>query len=264
MPIICQQPLTPLTRSEFAPLSYELFGDVLAIRKELGRFFEKKHYKKALALWRKDVQLEVPIKVGYRTFEKTYFLDVLQASGAIIEFKATDSVTSRHKAQLIHYQMLTRLECGMMINVRPEQVTKEYVNCPFNYQERFGYRVVSVDWDEGIPGARLFQNILVELLADWGSCLELALYEQALTHFFGGEEVVLKPVAVQLNGSDLGSHLMRLAASRVAFKLTALDEPIGQERFADHIRRLITHTGLDAVLWANINRYEITFRTLKA
>lgn len=263
MPITCRQPLTPLTRREFASLSYDLFGDVLAIRKELGSFFEDKHYKKALALRRKDVLLEAPVKVGYRTFEKTYFLDVLLAHGAIIEFKATDSLTSRHKAQLIHYQMLTRLECGMLINVRPEQVVKEYVNCPSNYQERFGYRISSSGWNDEVSGARLFKNILVELIADWGSCLELALYEQAVTHFLGGEEQVLKPVAVQLNGAALGTHLLRMAADRVAFKLTALDDPVSQERFADHAKRLIIHTGIDAMLWANINRREITFRTLK-
>ena len=264
MPIICLQSLKPLTRTEFAPLSYELFGDVLAIRKELGRFFEEKHYKRALALRRKDVLLEVPVKVGYRTFEKTYFLDVLLAHGAIIEFKATDSLTSRHKAQLIHYQMLTRLECGMLINVRPEQVAREYVNCPFNYQERFGYRISFSDWDDEVSGARLFKNILVELVTDWGSCLELALYEQALTHFLGGEEQVLKSVAVRLYGAELGPHLLRMAADRVAFKLTALDDPVSQERFADHAKRLMIHTEIDAMLSANINRFEITFRTLKA
>ncbi len=264
MPIVCRQSLTPLSRDEFGRLSYELVGDVMAIRNELGRFFDEKHYKKALALRRNDVALEVPIQVNHRTFEKTYFLDVLFASGAIIEFKATESLTRRHKAQLIHYEMLSGLQHGMLINTRPEQVAKEYVNCPFKDQERFAHRVSSSEWEETVPGAQLFRNILTELLADWGSCLVLALYEEALTHFLGGAEQVVRPVTVHLNGTELGSQLLRLAANRVAFKLTAFEDSMSRERFVHHAKRLLAHTEIDALLWANLSRHEITFHSLKA
>jgi PD-(D/E)XK nuclease superfamily len=90
MPITCQQSLNSLSREEFGRLSYDLMADVFAIRNELGRFFDEKHYKQALALRRQDVILEVPVRVNHQTFSKTYFLDVLLATGAIIEFKATE------------------------------------------------------------------------------------------------------------------------------------------------------------------------------
>ncbi len=177
MPITCQQTLKPLSREEFGRLSYDLMADVLAIRKELGRFFDEKHYKQALALRRQDVILEAPVCVSHQTFSKTYFLDALFAEGAIVEFKAAEALTRRHKAQLLHYQMLVDLEHGLLINVRPERVAKEFVNCPL--------------------------------------------------------------------------------------RLTAFDSIDSQQRFAHHAGAMVNHTDLDALLWANLGRHEITFCCLK-
>ncbi len=263
MPVTCRVQLFPLTRKEFGPLSYELMSDVLAIRKQLRRFFDEKHYKRALALRRRDVQVEVPVYVSHQTFEKTYFLDVLLAAGAILEFKAAESVTPRHRAQLLHYQMLTDLDCGLLINVRPEKVIKEYVNCLLSNKERHDFCLTTHDWQKGLPGAQSFYSILAELLYDWGNCLDLGLYEEALTHFFGGESEVLRPVKVHLDGAELGNQVFRLAAERVAFKLTAFDSEVSQAHFIPHAQRLLEHSDLDVLLWANLGRHEITFRSLK-
>ena len=266
MPITCRHPIHPLTREEFGRLSFELMRDVFAIRNELGRFFDERFYKQALAHRRQDVILEAPIEVSYQSFEKKYFMDVLFATGSIVEFKATESLTRRHKAQLIHYEMLAGLEHGLLINVRPEQVVKEFVNCPISQAERFDFKVVTDDWPKGkdtLPGAQLFIEVLTQLLQDWGNCLELPLYEEALTHFLGGEATVLRPVDVHFDGVKLGHQAMRLAAERVAFKLTAFDGTLNQERFIPNAHRLMEHTEIDAVLWANLARHEITFRCLK-
>lgn len=263
MPITCREQLAPLTREAFGPLSFDIFGDILAIRKELGRFFDEKHYKRALALRRKDIQLEVPVTVRYQTFEKLYFLDALVAGGAVLEFKATETLTPRHRAQALHYQMLTGLECGMLINVRPENVTKEYVNCLLRPAERHDFRFVASDWQANLPRATMLYEVLAELLHDWGNCLDIPLYEEALTHFLGGELEVLRPVKVHFDGAALGDQVFRLAAERIAFKLTAFDADAVQGNFVPHIQRLLAHTELDVVLWVNLGRHEITFRSLK-
>ena len=264
MPITCREQLSPLTREKFGPLSYDLMAEVLAIRQELGRFFDEKHYKRALALRRPDVQLEVPVSVCYQTFEKWYFLDALVAAGAILEFKATESLTPRHRAQALHYQMLTRLECGMLINVRPEHVTKEYVNCLIRPSERYNFRLLTPNWQKDLPGAQAFYDVLAELLHDWGSCLDLSLYEEALTHFLGGEDEVLRPVKVHFDDTELGDQALHLVADRIAFKLTAFDSAVAEKHFVPHAQRLLAHTELEALLWANLDRHEITFRSLKA
>ena len=263
MPITCQRILKSLSREEFGRLSYDLMADVLAIRKELGRFFDEKHYKQALAIRRQDVILETPVCVSHQTFSKTYFLDALFAEGAIIEFKTAEALTRRHKAQLLHYQMLMDLEHGLLINVRPERVAKEFVNCALRCQDRLDFRISATDWNEGVPGGDHFRSVLTELLQDWGTALDLSLYEEALTHFLGGDSRVLHAVKVRLNGAVLGQQMFRFAADRVAFKLTAFDSMDSQQRFAHHARAMVNHTDLDALLWANLGRREITFCCLK-
>jgi len=39
---------------------------------------------------------------------------------------------------------------------------------------------------------------------------------------------------------------------------------ISQQRFAHHARQLVRHTDLDALLWANLGRREITFSCLQS
>lgn len=263
MPITCREPLRPLSYGEFAQLAYELMRDVFAIHNELGRFFDEKHYQRALALRRPDLKMEVPLYVSFETFKKTYYLDALLAGGGLLEFKTVETLTNRHRAQALHYLMLADLPRGLLINLRPELVVREFVNCPLTRKDRHQFHLVTDEWDEQLPGAPPFSEVLRELLADWGSCLNLSLYEEALTHFFGGEASVVLPVAVHWEGVALGHHPLRLAAPGTAFKLTAFDNLAGQEKFAHHLRRLIQHTEIDVMLWANLGRHEITFCSLK-
>jgi hypothetical protein len=53
---------------------------------------------------------------------------------------------------------------------------------------------------------------------------------------------------------------MHLAASRVAFALTSLHE--ADPDFESHVRRLLRHTDLEAILWANISLKMVTFTTI--
>ena len=190
MPIHCPVPTRLLSQEEFGALSYEVMADVFAIRNELGRFFDEAIYKQALAAHRPDVELEVPVDISFKDFSKRYFLDALVARGRLFEFKAVETLSPRHKAQLLHYQ-------------------------------------------------------------------------EALTHFMGGEARVLRRVPVQLDGLSLGEQLLRFAADGVVFKLTAFESEGDAPLFTAHARRLLQHTGLRAMLWVNIARHQITFTTLE-
>lgn len=52
----------------------------------------------------------------------------------------------------------------------------------------------------------------------------MSLYDEALTHFLGGEEQVILPVPVIGNKGHLHDQKMRLLAPGVAFRLTAFTE----------------------------------------
>ena len=262
MPITCRIPLRRLDQQEFGELSYEVMRDVFAIHNELGRFFEEGIYKRALAARRQDVRLEEPIDVTFRTFTKQYFIDVLAAAGGLFEFKAVDRFVPRHRAQLLHYLLLTDLKHGMLVNVRPETVEREFVNSALTREDRFAFVPETSDWDDRVPGASFVRELLLELLADWGTCLELSLYEEALTHFLGGESVVVRRASVVLDEVPLGSEPFRYAADDVAFKLTSFEDRRALDRYLDHAGRLLRHTDLRALLSINIARKTITFTAL--
>ncbi len=262
MPIKPQHSYKPLSQAEFGPLSYEVFSDVIAIRQELGRFFDEKHYKKALAQHRKDVILEAPILVSHQSFKKLYFLDVLIVLGGVFEFKVAEALSPRHKAQLLHYLMLAELWHGMLINVRPEKMQRDFVNNQLSHHDRHQFQIVTDRLKRGMAGADTFVSILSDLLHDWGSCLDLGLYEEAITHFCGGEGSVIRPANVLFEGQNIGPQNMRFVSDKTAFKLTAFESPSSQKRFASHIQHMANHLDIESLIWANISRHRIDIRTI--
>ena len=48
-----------------------------------------------------------------------------------------------------------------------------------------------------------FQQLLRELLGDWGAFLQLPLYYDALVHFFGGSDRVIQEIPVIRDGHQL-------------------------------------------------------------
>jgi GxxExxY protein len=262
MPITCKHPLTPLDRGAFGKLTYAVVAEVLAVRKELGRFFDERIYKQALARRCADLVLEVPIWVSHGCFRKSYFLDALLAGGGIMEFKAVEAIVRRHISQLLHYLMLAELRHGLLVNLRSEQVTRRYVNNLLSHVDRRRFASRQVGWNPAPDGAQRFESILLDLLHDWGTSLDLALYEEALTHLLGGESQVIRPAEVVLDGAELGAQPLRFAAPGTAFKLTAFDEEESREQFVVHARKLVAHTRIEALLWANIGRHDVILQCI--
>jgi GxxExxY protein len=263
MPIVSQYALTTLDREDFGKLSYEAYGQILQIRKELGRCFDEKHYKQALSHCRSDLILEAPILVSHGSYKKFYFMDALLALGGILEFKASEFVLARHRSQLLHYLMLAELRHGLLINVRPDRVTQEFVNNALTRQDRLQFKIIRESWRLELPGAAQFEQLLSDLLHDWGTCLDLSLYEEALTHFCGSVGAVNTTTTVSLNGESLGPKTMRFVEGRTAFKLTCFDDENSITDFICHGQKLVNHTDLDALLWANIGRHHVTLHGFK-
>ncbi len=249
------------TQSEFGQIAYDVMKCVYDIHNEFGRFFDEAVYKRELADRMPGLELELPVTVSLGTFSKLYKLDVLAHKRGIFEFKAAESIVPRHRGQTINYLLLFDLPHGKIINVRPEKVQDEFVNC---HQRLDALRNPSVDtgsFESAVTGASFFHDHLISMIQDWGSGLETGLYEEALTHFLGGEERVLLPVPVMGAKGRLHDQKMRLLAPDVAFKLTAFPDRL--EAFVVHARRVIQHTSLKAIHWANITHKHVTFTTIR-
>ena len=249
------------TQSEFGQIAYDVMNCVYEIHNEFGRFFDEVVYKRELADRLPGMELELPVSVSHGTFSKLYKLDVLAHKRGIFEFKAAESIASRHRGQTINYLLLFDLPHGKIINVRPDRVSDEFVNCHQRLDELRNPSVNTEGFDSAVAGASFFHDHLISLIQDWGSGLGTGLYEEALTHFLGGEEQVLLPVPVMGAKGHLHDQKMRLVAPDVAFKITAF---LGRlESFVEHARRLLKHTSLKAIHWANITHRQVVVTTVR-
>lgn len=260
MPITMSTRVRRLSQSEFGELAYEVMGCVFAIHDELGRLFDETLYKRELAYRYPGVQREVPITVWHASFAKTYYLDVLVADGGLFEFKLAETLVPKHRAQTLNYLYLADLGHGKLVNLRPEAVEHEFVNTTLTREDRLRFNLVTERWQDGVPGARRFREVLTALLRDWGTGLELPLYDEALTHFLGGEAQVLAEVEVRLSDHSLGHQKMSLAAPCIALFLTALGKSMPS--FERDARRLLRHADLNAILWADIRLATVTLTTI--
>jgi GxxExxY protein len=260
VPIQCPVLTKRVSQAEFKLIASEVVGHVIAIHNDFGRFFDELIYKNELAARMNGVVLEVEVSVTHGSFAKSYYADVLVNSSGLFEFKAADAIHTRHRGQTLNYLLLLDLAHGKILNVRPESLGQEFVNCPTRLCDLKHPTIVEQKWSPQIPGASELRDLVMALISDWGSGLETSLYEDAITHFLGGESSVLLPVPVMGKNGTLGDQRMRLAAPGVAFKITALRDRL--DEFENQASRFLRHTALTAIHWVNITQSTVSFTTL--
>lgn len=258
MPITIAHPLRVLDQKQFGDIAYEVVQHSFAIHNELGRFFDENVYQNELIrrLGSRATK-EFWIHVTHGDFRKPYRVDLLVDQGAPFELKAVQLLHDQHRTQLINYLMLTGLNHGKLINFRPNRVEHEFVNNHVTLDQCHTFRVEIGRWRSVDSDGQRFQELLVTLLRDWGTCLELDLYAEAVTHFFGGPERVVRDVDVISNGIIVGTQKLRLLNETTAFKLTSLSQDL--DAYESHLRRLLQHTPLRRLLWVNLTLDEVAF-----
>ena len=259
MPITPLHPVPRISQDEFRELSYTVMAQVFEIHNEFGRFFDERIYKQELAYRLPALELEIPIAISHGTFSTKHFLDGLIGGGAF-EFKTAEALTNRHRGQLYNYLLMLDLAHGKLVNLRPESVEHEFVNATLRPADRHSFEVVTDRWNRSLARSDFFLNSLQSVLDDWGTGLDLSLYDAAMTHFLGGETAVIREVAVRSGERIIGLQKMRLAEDDVAFRLTAFESDL--ERFEAHARKILQHVDLRAILWVNIGVRRVTFTTL--
>jgi hypothetical protein len=161
--------------------------------------------------------------------------------------------------------MVPTMDCdlahGKLVNVRNEQVRHEFVNTHWRHVDRILFQVDVARWDATLPGAAHLEEFLTALLCDLGTGLETPLYEEAVTHCFGGKSAVEVDEDVHVGGRCVGHQRVRLIAPGVALKITGFEKQA--DGFELHARRLLAHTDLRAIAWVNINIKQVTFITLE-
>lgn len=260
MAVSVDMELVRVSQEEFGAIAYRVMREVFAVHGELGRLFDEKVYQRALAARVEDLKSEVRIDVMHRDFCKSYFMDAVVARSAVFELKAVESLSSRHRSQLLNYLLLTELQHGKLVNFGTERIEHEFVNATLTLADRRHFAVDDSGWcaTEGFGTSE--KSLACELLQDWGTGLARALYEEALVHFLGGHEQVLREIDVCMRDFPVAKQTVALCAPRTAIRLTTFEND--DKAFAQHLISFLNSTKLDAIQWINIARNQLTFRTL--
>lgn len=188
-------------------------------------------------------------------------MDLLFASGLLVEAKTVESLTKAHLAQTLHYLMLTGMSHGLLVNLRPERVEHQFVSTTLDLAERRRFTIHEADWRPINEPSRWLRETVARLLADWGAFLQVALYREAIIHFLGGPEVALRKIPIWDGDQSLGFDEVCLLGDDTALAFTALTD--GQQRMRDHLQRFLGHTRLACLQWINLNHHDIEFTTLR-
>ena len=260
MPIVVHAETRRLSQEEFAAIAYEVVRCLFDFHNGFGRLFDEQVYRREVAR-RCNGLPEVPVEVTHAGFQTFLYIDLLVAQGAVFELKAVDSLHDRHRAQLLQYLLMAELSHGKLVNLRPEAVEHEFVNTSLTRADRIVFSTRDDDWDSSFPGSRNLRTVTENILRDIGTGLDVSLYEEAVMYSLGGEDEVLREIDVFSDGQIIGRQKFKLSGPLTHFRITALDER-SRSGYADHLRRFLKHTSLEAIHWINATRREVNFTTL--
>ena len=190
MPIECSLPMRCFGQEEFHDVDHCVTGLSFEVHNDLGRFFDERVYRDALANRCEEAgfsaRREVVVRVSHKDFVKDYYLDLVIADGVLYELKTSDALVPTHEKQLINYLLLTDQRHGALLNFRTASVQKRFVSTTLTREKRQDVNIKREQWDSSGPDSRRCLEILAELLADWGAFLDVGLYHEAVLHNLGG------------------------------------------------------------------------------
>ncbi|MDF7826640.1 GxxExxY protein [Pontiellaceae bacterium B12227] len=258
MPISIETELVPCSQQEFASIAYNVMGEIFSIHKTMGRLFDEKVYKNALTARLDAAQSEVPIHVTFGDFKKTYFLDLLIAKGGIFELKTVNLLNARHRSQLLNDLLLTGLQHGKLVNLRTECVEHEFVNTNLTHADRIKFDVDCSAWNETEGLGHSEKALISDILKDWGTGLDITLYQDAIHHFCNAHEGC---VTVRLNGKNISNQTVNQCTPQTALVVTTFEKL--SEQYQKNLFRFINSTVLNTIQWINISANTLTYKTIK-
>ena len=134
------------------PLTGKVIGCAIEVHRSLGPGLLESTYQQCLAheLCLNDIaiKLEHPVPVEYKgvRLDCGYRIDMLVEDQLIIELKAVDKIQGIHKAQLLTYMKLARIETGLLINFNVERL-KEGIQ---RFKNWFDLNVVDSSLQSGL------------------------------------------------------------------------------------------------------------------
>jgi GxxExxY protein len=259
MPVQIEQPINALSEREFHDLDFQVMRLAFDIHNQMGRFYDEKIYQNELIRLCQhngiETSSEVKICLTHQTFKKELFIDLLLNHGAIYELKTASAIISDHRIQTLDYLLLSDVKHGKIINFRPPSVEHEFVSTTLDSHAR---RNISVREEPGFRRSDTADKLItvtLEILTDWGAFLNTALYKEAICHFFGGQDTIVRPVKIKSADTELGSQKIPLLSPGETFCISSLKKDL--PAYQKHLQQFLNHTDLSTLYWINLNGTEI-------
>lgn len=254
-----------ISEEVFHIVDYEVMRLVFSMQRQLGRLWNEKIYQNELAYRCQEagfsrVETEVPIQVSHQDFRKIFYVDLVLNDAVIYEVKVVKALTGEHHQQTLNYLFLLGLQHGKLINLRPPSVESRFVSTRLTLENRYDYEIDDQSWEELDEDSQWLKQIMISLLKEWGAFLDTTLFYDAIKHFRGGEENVVKKIMVRDGSHILGTQKVHLLNSEIAFKISSMTKD--EQYYENHLRRLVHYTSLKALQWINFNHDRIVFKTI--
>ncbi len=254
-----------ISKDDFYAIDYKVMGLVFSIHSDLGRLWNEKIYQNELA-YRcqkagfEKVATEVLIQVSYLDFRKFFYVDLILNDAVIYELKTAQSLAGEHQQQVLNYLFLLGLHHAKLINMRPPSVESRFVSTRLTPEKRYNYKIEDKYWQELDEDSIKLKQLFVNLLNEWGAFLDTTLFYDAINHFYGGEENVVKMIEAKSNSHILGRQKVHLINSEIAFNISSMTK---DEKYYEHnLRKFLNYTSLKAIQWINFNHDLIIFNTI--
>jgi iron complex transport system substrate-binding protein len=265
MPIEHAFKIKHISRDEFYAIDYDVMGLAFSIHRDLGRLWSETIYQNELA-YRcqkagfEKVNIEVPIHVTYKDFQKIFYIDLLINDAIIYELKTAQILTGKHHQQTLNYLLLLGMHFGKLINMRPPSVETRFASTRLSIKMRYDYTIDNMDWQNLDADSLWLNQLIMSLIKEWGAFLDTILFYDAIMHFRGGEENVIKKIEVMNATHILGKQKVHLLNQEIAFKISSMTKD--EQYYENHLRRFINYTSLKAIHWINFNHHKILFKTI--
>lgn len=260
MPVRCSIPIRSACQHEFKDLDFQVMRHAFDSHNGLGSLANEDVYQKDLANRLENqgfrVKREVELLLTHGSFSKSLFLDLVVNEFAVYELKVAKSINEAHVGQLLTYLYLLDLERGKVLNFGARKVDGRFVNAALSYDERHNF---SVD-EASYCGPEFLLRSMVDLVSDWGTCLSVSLYREAMVHLLGGAESVDAMIDLKRDGIDIGKQRFCLASPDEAFQITSIYKTDAD--FESHLKRLLAASPLTRLHWGNVDRHRLQFVTV--
>lgn len=203
-----------------------------------------------------EATVEVPIELSFRDFSILLAMDLVVEQKVIYELKAVAALLPNHASQLMGYLFLTNTTHGKLVNFRTQSVESKFINSTLSTAERQQF---DTNWTH-YRGESGLTDLIRELIGNWGTGLNAALYRRAVLHCWGSEGVPEQLLPMTSAGQRIGNQRFNLLDQSTAFGVTTFTEMTQDNVTA--FRKLLAVSPLHQIHWLNITHRQVTLSTI--